>query len=220
MRRARSDTVHCLCRRSRRGHALSYSLFDRAPAGERVTDSFRATLSSRGFPALEANFNALNGLGTQFVGEAVPAFARDLGISGRAQFNGFVAANFPAVAKGVREIPPALAFVAPVIPRLGAIHGDFNAVDDIPGLGLPISSVPWILIGLAVALLLLGLAGTARARAGADGGDSPVRDRDGRGTAGGVASAQGDRRRRAWCPSAQISVSAKAARDRDRGGHG
>jgi hypothetical protein len=131
------------------------SLWRDAPAGERVTDRFRSTLSTPGLDNLSANFNALDAFGTQFIDGTRPALARELGMS-QAQFDRFVAARYPNTAAAVHEVPPALAFVRPVIPQLKSVHDDFQAVDDIPGLGLPITAVPWLLVGLAG---LLGVGG-------------------------------------------------------------
>jgi hypothetical protein len=134
---------------------FALSLWRDAPAGERVTDRFRLTLSTRGLSDLSANFGALDAFGTQFIDETRPALARRLGMT-RAQFDRLLATDYPSTAAAVHEVPPALAFVRPVIPRLEAVHNDFRAVDDIPGLGLPITSVPWLLVGLAG---LLGVGG-------------------------------------------------------------
>ena len=44
-----------------------------------------------------------------------------------------------------------MALIDPVIPQLNRINanGDFAKVDDLPGLGLPIGSLPWIVLGSA-----------------------------------------------------------------------
>lgn len=69
--------------------------------------------------------------------------------------------SFPATAKALTAVPPAIALVDPVIPRLKASHGDFQQVDRIPGLGLPIQAVPWMLVIVAVLLIGAGTVGLA-----------------------------------------------------------
>src|SRR3954470_16391205 len=86
--------------------ALAFSLFARAAAGERITDTFRATVAPRGFAELSRNYAEIRGLGTQFVGDALPA----LGIP-RAR----LARDFPATARAVRDVPGAIALVDPVM---------------------------------------------------------------------------------------------------------
>ena len=136
---------------------LSYSFFARANGGEHITDRFRTTMSTEGLAALDQNFATIKGLGTEFVDQAAPAFARDLGMTD-AQFAAFVRKNFPATGQALTAEPPAIALVDPVIPRLKASHGDFQKVDAIPGLGLPIQAVPWMLVIVAVLLIGGGIA--------------------------------------------------------------
>jgi hypothetical protein len=59
------------------------------------------------------------------------------------------------------RVPPAIALVDPVMPRLEASHDDFQRVDGIPGLGLPIQAVPWMMVIVATLLIAAGLAGRA-----------------------------------------------------------
>jgi hypothetical protein len=120
---------------------LAYSFFDRAEGGEQITDRFRTTMSEPGLRALDANFQTIKGLGDGFLGQAAPNFARALRVT-PAQFEAFAKANFPAVGQAYDAVPPAIALVDPVIPRLEASRRDFEQVDDIPGLGLPIVAVP------------------------------------------------------------------------------
>jgi hypothetical protein len=135
---------------------LVLDLFPRAAAGERVTDRFRATMSSDGLTQLQSNFDTVGAFTDQLTSKAVPAFAQRLGMT-PAQFKAYLDSNFPAVATGIKEIPPAAAFVGPVIPQLVAAHDEFAAVDTLPALGLPITSVPWLLIGLGLLLIALAL---------------------------------------------------------------
>lgn len=136
---------------------LSYSFFARAKGGEHITDRFRTTMSSEGLAALDQNFSTIKGLGNEFINDAAPAFARDLGMS-QAEFAKLVGDNFPATAQALTAVPPAIALVDPVIPRLQASHDDFQKVDSIPGLGLPIQAVPWMMVIVAVLLVGGGIA--------------------------------------------------------------
>lgn len=136
---------------------FAFRLLDRTDAAEKVTNEFRAVLSKPGVAQLDRNYATIRGLGTQFIGGLRPALARRLGLS-QAEFDRYLARNFPATARGVRELPGAVALVDPVIPQLNRVSasGDFAKVDDLPGLGLPIDSLPWIVLGLGV--LVTGVA--------------------------------------------------------------
>lgn len=126
---------------------LVLKLFPRSAAGDRVTDRFRSTMSSDGLSQPQTNFDTVGAFTNQLIDKAMPEFASELGMTDP-QFKRYVNANFPAVATGIKEIPPAAAFVGPVIPQLAAAHGEFHSVDALPGLGLPIASIPWLLLGL------------------------------------------------------------------------
>lgn len=135
---------------------FALSLFDRAPAGERVTDRFRTTMSVDGLHALRANFATIGALAEQFVNQTGPGLAQAMHMS-TAEDEAFVAREFPKVAAGVKEIPPLVAFVTPVAARLEALHPQFAAVDSLPFLGLPLTTVPWILLAIGAAVSGLGL---------------------------------------------------------------
>jgi hypothetical protein len=140
---------------------FALKLFPRAAAGQRVTDRFRPAMSRPGLDALQANFATVGAFTKELTDGAVPYFARRLHMA-QAQFNSYVRSSFPAVATGIKEIPAAAAFVGPVIPKLVAAHDEFVSVDALPGLGLPITAIPWLLIGLGA--VLVGIAALALAR--------------------------------------------------------
>lgn len=137
---------------------FAFSIFDRTQSAERVTDRFRPVLSEQGVTALKGNYGTIRGLGVQFIGETRPDLAKKLGMT-QPQFDAYLAKNFPASARGVRELPAAVGLVDPVIPQLDRVSasGDFDSVDGLPGLGLPIDSLPWILLGLGVLVTGVGV---------------------------------------------------------------
>src|SRR5437588_6601124 len=116
---------------------FALSLFDRAPAGQRVTDRFRQTMSVRGLHDLATNFATMGALIDQFIHQTSPQLARGLRMTPR-QYDAYVEQNFPAVAAGVTGIPPLVAFVTPVAAQLEALHPQFTAIDSLPFLGLPL----------------------------------------------------------------------------------
>jgi hypothetical protein len=136
---------------------FALQLFPRAQAGERLTDNFREAMSDQSLEALQTNFATIGAFTTQLGKEAMPSFQQRLGMSD-AEFRRFVRSNAPAVAAGLKEIPPAAAFVGPVIPRIVDDQDEFESADELPALGLPISSVPWLMLGAGVALIAVGVA--------------------------------------------------------------
>jgi hypothetical protein len=124
---------------------FAMSLWSDAPAGQRIVERFDSTLSTNGLHALVTNFNTVGAMSNQVFDEMVP----QLGIDTNAH---------PAIAHAQQQIPAAVALVAPVNKQLVAVHGDFESVKSLPGIfGLPLKSIPWLLLGLGVALVCLGV---------------------------------------------------------------
>ena len=102
---------------------FALSLFDRAPAGERIVDRFRTTMSHGGLRELRSNFATVGALADQFVNQTGPGLAQALHMS-TAEYNAFVAREFPKVQPGVKEIPPLVALE----PRRGPPGASSSAV--------------------------------------------------------------------------------------------
>jgi hypothetical protein len=132
-----------------------FGLAGNANGGERVTDRFRAGLSTQGLHALQVNFNTVAGMGGEFFGKTLPD-ARRVARQSPAEFDAALERRFPAIAEGRRTIPPVVKVVQPRIPYLLSLDDDFEKVDSLPFLGLPISSVPWLLLGLGLGVAGLG----------------------------------------------------------------
>jgi uncharacterized membrane protein YphA (DoxX/SURF4 family) len=133
-----------------------FSLSGNANGGERVTDRFRTTLSTDGLAALKSSFGTVAAMGDQLFGQTLPGVRRELHES-PAQFQAQLKRDYPAVAAAQTQVPPVIALVQPKVPALLALHKDFQTVDSIPFLGLPISSVPWILLGIGAIVVGLGV---------------------------------------------------------------
>src|SRR3954447_2159704 len=83
---------------------LVMSLFTRTTNAEQVTDRFRHMMSKEGLVELRTDFETVRGTGEELIGTALPGVAAKLGMTD-AQFAGYLDVNFPAVARGVREVP-------------------------------------------------------------------------------------------------------------------
>lgn len=137
---------------------FAFSLWSDAPAGQRITERFDFTLSRPGLNALTTNFATVGAMGDQFFKQTLPAVQSDLHMTD-AEFADYLKTSHPAIAHAQVEIPAAVALVGPVNPQLVAVHGDFEAVKSLPGVfGLPLKSIPWLLVGLGGALIAVGAA--------------------------------------------------------------
>lgn len=137
---------------------FAFSLFGDAPAGQRIIKRFSPTLSTQGLHSLVTNFATIGGMANQFFGQTLPDARGELHMSGP-EFAAYIKTQHPAIAHAEVEIPAAVALVGPVNPQLVAVHDDFEQVKSLPGLfGLPLTSIPWLLVALGVALIALGVA--------------------------------------------------------------
>jgi hypothetical protein len=146
---------------------FALSLAGNANGGQRILDRFRYTLSTGGLAALKSSYTTVVNMGDEFFGRTLPYVRAQLHES-PATFQADLARRYPAIATAEKEIPPVLAIVNPRVPGLLVLHDDFAKVDSLPFLGLPVSSVPWILLGVGIAIAALGVAVLVRpSRAGA-----------------------------------------------------
>lgn len=129
----------------------------RASSGKAIQREFANTMSPAGLTALQSTFHMIDAFGTQFVGQTLPGLERELKLT-PAQMDTLLRTKFPATWRGVQEIPGALALVRPVVPRIVAMAADYRAVTRIPGFGLPLRSVTWLVLLLGAGLLIVGTA--------------------------------------------------------------
>jgi hypothetical protein len=145
---------------------FALSLAGNANGGERILNRFRSTMSTAGLAGLKSSYTTVADMSNQFFSATLPDLRSRLHES-PAAFQADLERHYPAVAKASVAVPPVFALVNPKVPGLLALHDDFARVDSLPFLGLPVSSVPWILLGLGVGVTLVGVATvTTRRRAG------------------------------------------------------
>lgn len=130
-------------------------LFERAGDAEQVTERFRPMMSDEGLVQLRSDFETVKAGGTEFINDAIPRFADDLGMTDT-EFAAFTEENFPNVATGVEQIPGIVDFVDPVLTTLEDDTEEFDSADSIPVGDIPITVGPWVFLGLGAALVAAG----------------------------------------------------------------
>lgn len=148
--------------------APALSLFDRMAATERITDRVRPLITGPGLVAFRDNVELLDRGNAELTGSALPRFARELRTSPQ-ELERVVATQFPALARGAAQIPDAAAALRKTTIGLTAREDKFERAESLPALGLPLTAIPWIFVGLGVGL---AVAGVAALRSGAR---SPLR---------------------------------------------
>src|SRR4051812_39181767 len=140
---------------------FAFSLAGNANGGERITDRFRFTFTGEGLQQLTGGYKTAVGMGSEFFGQTLPGVRRELHES-PAAFRADLRAHYPAIVAAEKQVPPVVAIVTPRVPALLAARSDFHKVDSLPFLGLPISSIPWLL--LAIGVIVAGLGAVVLAR--------------------------------------------------------
>lgn len=141
---------------------LALSLFQRTGEAQRVLDRFQPAVSPQGLPQFQSDYDTTISGAQQLAGQAFPRFASDLGLT-QAQFDALLQRDYSDVAAGVAEVPRIQAFIEPLLEAVGALPGDkFKPLYDLPAPGLRTTSMPWLMLGIGLVLIALGLAAALR----------------------------------------------------------
>jgi hypothetical protein len=137
---------------------FAISAFLRTGDGERILDRFRVVTTPQGLAAFHADYVETTGAVGELVAKTYPRFTGDFGMSD-AQFKAYVTSHYSAVASGVATIQTLPDLVNPVVSGIGALpDGGFEPVYDLPISALPLTSVPWLMLGLGLVLVAFGFA--------------------------------------------------------------
>src|SRR3954468_14388985 len=104
---------------------FALSLFRDAPAGERITDRFRSTLTDQGLSDLKANFATTGAMGNELLTQVLPDLQRERNMDD-AQFDAYLRRTSPALLTARSNLPGAVALVTPVVPQLEGVRADFE----------------------------------------------------------------------------------------------
>jgi hypothetical protein len=134
------------------------SAFVRTSDGARVLHRFRAVTTTQGFNAFHAAYAETANAVEELVTRDYPAFARDFKLSD-AQFPLYVSSHFVAVADGVATLRALPSLINPVANGVAALpDGKFEPAYSLPLKGVSLRLVPWLLLGVGLALLAAGIA--------------------------------------------------------------
>jgi hypothetical protein len=143
------------------GFLVSEHLFSRSRDAEKIADAYRPLMSEQGLHDLRRGFDSVKAAGAQLHDGALPGLQRRLGLDDE-QFDAYVAQQMPGIAAFDEQAPGVVALVDPVLGKMEAARGDYHRADQIPTGFLPLSSAPWLFLGIGVALVALGTFALAR----------------------------------------------------------
>jgi hypothetical protein len=138
------------------GFTFSEHLFSRSRDAQNIADHYRPLMSTQGLADLRNGFEAVKAAGAELGTAALPRLQTDLGMDDQ-HFDAYVAQNMPGIKAFADQAPGVVALVDPVIGQMEAARSDYHQADQIPTSFLGLTSAPWLFLGIASALILIGL---------------------------------------------------------------
>lgn len=132
---------------------IASSLPSKARAVDGLIHEFRPILTGSG-PAKTARYvTVMAAMGTQFSGQALPGLARELHVT-PAQLQNTLKADYPAVAKGLRQLPSIITQFRAQSRIISANVGNYSKAARLPWKGAPAIMLFWFLVipGILAAL--------------------------------------------------------------------
>ena len=143
------------------GFTFAEHLVSRSHDAQKIADYYQPLMSAPGLNDLSSGFQAVEAAGKQLDTQAEPALARALRMSD-AQWKTFVARQMPGIQQFDAQAPGVVALVGPVIGQMQAERADYARASDIPTSWLPLSSAPWLFLGIGALLVAVGAFALAR----------------------------------------------------------
>jgi hypothetical protein len=143
------------------GFTIAEHLVSRSQDARKIADYYRPLMSAEGLADLSRGFDAVKTAGAQLDTEAEPRLAAALGLSD-AQWKTYVTREMPGIASFDTQAPGVVALVGPVIGQMQAARSDYARASDIPTSWLPLSSAPWLFLGIGTLLIAVGAFALAR----------------------------------------------------------
>jgi hypothetical protein len=136
---------------------FAMSGFSRSRSGENLIDDAQGSVGKTGIVRFRADLEELKGAAGDVTEKVFPAYASALGLS-KADFDQTLQSDFPAIHTAVvvrgAEI---LGSIEKGVANLEAHQGDYEAADDIPVPGVPVTLMPWGALATGLGLVALGV---------------------------------------------------------------
>jgi hypothetical protein len=141
---------------------FAMSGFSKASAGANLIDDARPSVSKAGIVRFRADLEELKAGAHDTVNGVFPSFAQATGVTD-AEFKARVRTAYPALATAVIDRgDEILGSIEKGVSNLEAHQSDYEAADDIPVAGLPVTVMPWFTLILGVVLIGVGILGWRR----------------------------------------------------------
>ncbi len=136
---------------------LMNGLFTVAPAFEDLTDGFRDTvMSDEAIATTQADIAALSAVSNEFSTDVIPTLSGQLGMDPEA-FNAFLGSEYPAVAAGAAALPGIIDQFNGVVTLIESQQANFESADALPTSTMPATTLPWLILGIGLVGVAIGL---------------------------------------------------------------
>jgi len=137
------------------GFTLAEHMVSRSRDAQKIADYYQPLMSRQGLADLSAGFDKVKAAGAQLDAEAEPRLQQALGMSSK-EFAAYIARTMPGIHAFDAQAPGVVKLVGPVIGQMQEARADYARASDIPTSWLPLSSAPWLFLGIAGLLLAAG----------------------------------------------------------------
>ncbi|MEX2100285.1 MAG: hypothetical protein WEB19_02615 [Acidimicrobiia bacterium] len=135
---------------------FALSLFSRTSDAETLSDYYRPLMSEEGIRYQRNNLRVVNAAGDEVPTVFLPRLQTELGMD-EAQFNAYVADNFPHVAAFLKRAPEVVAYLNPGLEKVLAQGDNFEDADQFPLANLDVRVGPWSLLLLGLGLVVIAV---------------------------------------------------------------
>lgn len=139
---------------------LVLSVPKKAQAVDNLTNAFRPAFTETGARTARAYMDGFSAMAAELQEKTLPALAQALNMT-PAQLQSFIGSNFPAVAKGIGELPRALPRFEGLVRGIEDNVGNFRRADAVPTANTPTTLLHWLFEFSGLGLLLSGGGATA-----------------------------------------------------------
>jgi hypothetical protein len=136
-------------------------LFSRSSDAQAISDHYAPLMSAAGLADLSNGFDAVKAAGGQLDTAAEPRLQTEMGLSDQA-FAEYKRREMPGIAQFDAQATGVVKLVGPVIGQMQAERADYARASDIPVSWLPLSSAPWLFLGIGGLLVAVGAFALAR----------------------------------------------------------
>ena len=137
------------------GLTVVFNLFHVSSAFESLTGGFRPVMTQQSVTTARHDIAALSAASTEYQATVIPTLAAQLNVT-PAQLTWLTGQQYPAVAKGMTDLPTMVPEFTKLISTIDQQRPLFRSADAIPTKNQPATTMPWMLLVVGAGVFALG----------------------------------------------------------------